>query len=212
MFGNPKHPYSRRVEVAKKFKDAGCLSLGFSLESGNKEILEMMNKRIEASFFLDQVKLLEEVGIAQMTSVVFGYPIETEDTIKQTFDMCLEAKVYPSMGFLLPLPGTGMYEYAKKNSFITDEDAFLDSITERQDLCLNMTSMPDEKVRDLIAEGASALNDKLNLGLSDSNLIRTGGYNEHTSKRKIKKFKREGNSLALNYNEAEFEVDIGLSC
>ena len=75
-----------------------------------------------------------------------------------------------------------------------------------------MTSMPDEKVRDLIAEGASALNDKLNLGLSDSNLIRTGGYNEHTSKRKIKKFKREGNSLALNYNEAEFEVDIGLSC
>lgn len=212
LFGNPKHSYSRRIEVAQKFKDAGCLSLGFSLESGNKEILEMMNKRIEASFFLDQVKLLEEVGIAQMTSVVFGYPIETEDSIKQTFEMCLEAKVYPSMGFLLPLPGTGMYEYAKKNLFITDEDAFLDSITERQDLCLNMTAMPDEKVRDLIAEGASALNDKLDLGLSDSNLIRTGGYNEHTSKRKIKKFKREGNSLALNYNEAEFEVDLGLSC
>ena len=207
LFGHTKHTFERRVDVAKKFKKAGCVSLGFSLESANKQILEMMNKRIEAQYFLNQVKLLDEIGITSMISVVFGYPIETPDTIKETFDMCLEAGIYPSIGYLLPLPSTGMYDYAMKNGFITDEDRYLDSITERQDLCLNMTQMSDEKVRDLIAEGAAEVNKTLKLGLAQDKLLKTGGYNKHTQKKKIKKFKREKNSLILNYNEAEFEYN-----
>jgi len=210
LFGNPKHDYSRRLEVAKKFKESGCLSLGFSLESANQEILEMMNKRIEAKFFLDQVKLLDEVKITSMISVVFGYPIETPETIQETFDMCLEAGVYPSMGFLLPLPSTGMYNFAIENGFITNEDAFLDSITERQDLCINMTKMSDDEVKEKIAQGAAILNDKLKLGLAQDKLIRTGGYNNQTRKSKLKKLNRDKNSLILNYGEAEFEADLGL--
>ena len=209
LFGNPKHEYSRRLALAEKFKEAGCLSLGFSLESANQQILEMMNKKIEAQYFLDQVNILDKVGITSMISVVFGYPIETPSTIKETFDMCLEARIYPSIGYLLPLPATGMYEYAKKNKFIIDENKYLDSITERQDLCLNMTEMSDEKVRSLIAEGAAELNEKLNIGLKKDNLLKTGGYNKHTQKKKLKKFKREDNSLILNYTEAEFEVELG---
>ena len=123
--------------------------------------------------------------------------------------MCLEARIYPSIGYLLPLPATGMYEYAKKNKFIIDENKYLDSITERQDLCLNMTEMSDEKVRSLIAEGAAELNEKLNIGLKKDNLLKTGGYNKHTQKKKLKKFKREDNSLILNYTEAEFEGELG---
>ena len=169
----------------------------------------MMNKKIEAQYFLDQVNILNAVGITSMISVVFGYPIETPGTIKETFDMCLEAQIYPSMGYLLPLPATGMYDYAKKNKFIINEDKYLDSITERQDLCLNMTEMSDEKVRSLIAEGAAELNEKLNIGLETKSLLKTGGYNKHTQKKKLKKFKREDNSLILNYSEAEFEAELG---
>ena len=108
--------------------------------------------------------------------------------------MCLEARIYPSIGYLLPLPATGMYEYAKKNKFIIDENKYLDSITERQDLCLNMTEMSDEKGSITIAEGAAELNEKLNIGLKKDNLLKTGGYNKHTQKKKLKKFKREDNN------------------
>ena len=94
-----------------------------------------MNKRIEGQYFIDQVELLDQVGITSMISVVFGYPIETRETIAETFDMCLKAKVYPSIGYLLPLPATGMYDHALKHGFIKNEDKYLDSITERQDLC-----------------------------------------------------------------------------
>ena len=209
LFGNPKHSRERRLEVAKKFKAAGCRDLGFSLESANKEILEMMNKRIEAEFFIEQVRVLEQVGIHCSISVVFGYPIETAKTIQETFDMCYEAKIYPSMGYLLPLPATGMYDYAKENGFITNEDAYLDSITERQDLCVNMTNMTDREVKHLIAEGAANLNSKLGIGLDSDKLIKTGGYNQHSKKSRLKKLKREKNSLILNYSEAEFDSSLG---
>ena len=108
------------------------------------------------------------------------------------------------IGYLLPLPSTGMYEYAQKNGFILNEDKYLDSITERQDLCLNMTEMSNEEVKGLIAEGAQELNEKLNIGLNSKNLVKTGGYNKHTNKNKLKKLRRENNSLILNYGEAEF--------
>ena len=209
LFGNPKHSRSRRLEVAKKFKQSGCMDLGYSLESANEEILKMMNKRIRADYFLEQARILEEVGIHSSISVVFGYPIETPETIKETFQMCYQANIYPSMGYLLPLPSTGMYEYAKKHKYIIDDDKYLDSITERQDLCVNMTSMSDEKVKGLIAEGADELNSKLGIGLAKERLIKTGGYNQHSKANKVRKLKRDKNSLILNYSEAEFESDLG---
>ena len=211
LFGNPKHDHQRRLDIAKKFKASGCQSLGFSLESANSEILKMMNKRIEGQYFIDQVELLDQVGITSMISVVFGYPIETRETIAETFDMCLKAKVYPSIGYLLPLPATGMYDHALKHEFIKNEDKYLDSITERQDLCLNMTKMGDDEVKNLIAEGAEKLNTELKIGLASSKLLKTGGYNKHTNKKKLKKLTREKNSLILNYNEAEFEADLGVA-
>ena len=211
LFGNPKHDLHRRLDVARKFKASGCQSLGFSLESANSEILKMMNKRIEGQYFIDQVELLDQVGITSMISVVFGYPIETRETIAETFDMCLKAKVYPSIGYLLPLPATGMYDHALKHGFIKNEDKYLDSITERQDLCLNMTNMGDDEVKNLIAEGAEKLNAELKIGLDSSKLLKTGGYNKHTNKKKLKKLTREKNSLILNYNEAEFEADLGVA-
>ncbi len=211
LFGNPKHSRSRRLEVAQKFKQAGCMDLGYSLESANEEILKMMNKRIHADYFLEQARILEEVGIHSSISVVFGYPIETPETIKEAFQMCYEANIYPSMGYLLPLPSTGMYEYAKKHKYITDDDKYLDSITERQDLCVNMTSMSDEKVKGLIAEGADNLNSKLGIGLAKEKLIKTGGYNQHSKANKARKLKRDKNSLILNYSEAEFESDLGVN-
>lgn len=179
LFGDRRKSYDERLAVALKMKASGCVNLGFSLESGNEGILRAMNKRVDNSFFAEQVKLLQEAGISCSTSVVFGYPQETPETIKETFDRCYDAGIYPSIGYLLPLPGTGMYRYAREHRFITDEDAYLDAITERQDLCLNMTAMSDDEVQARIKEGAEELNRKLKLGLNEETLIKTGGYRRH---------------------------------
>ena len=82
----------------------------------------MMNKEIDPEEFYDTAHVL-----FCQTTVLFGYPQENRETIKETFDQCLKAGLYPSIGFLMPLPYTAMYDYAKVNGFITDEDAYLDS-------------------------------------------------------------------------------------
>ena len=203
------------LKVAIKMKQSGCYDVGFALESGNQEILEMMNKKIEVDAFLETVNNFKQVGIIVNTSVVFGYPTETKETIGETFDQCLKAGVYPSIGFLLPLPATGMYDYAKQKGLIVDEDAYLDSITERQDICLNMTNMRDEDIMKEIKVGARKLNDMLDLGLDENTFIRTKGYKNSKIKKKPldpENIARIENDVSFNYSSTEFKFETGKSC
>ena len=216
LFGREKRSREERLALAHRMRAAGCTAVGYSLESANAEILEMMNKKVQPQYFLDQVDILREAGITSNVSVVFGYPIETRETIRETFDMCLQARIYPSIGYLLPLPATGMYDHALKHGFITDEDAFLTEITERQDLCLNMTKMADDEILDAIREGARRLNQALEIGLAEENLVKTGGYKKHTNTRtQLGKppldpdcMKRNENDFSFNYSEAVFDMKI----
>ena len=220
LFSRARLTIEDSIRVAKKMKKAGCYQVGFSLESGNQEILEMMNKKIEADSFYNTIYILREADIICETSVVFGYPIETRETIKQTFDQCLKAGVYPSIGFLLPLPATGMYDYAKVNGFITDEDRYLESITERQDICINLTKMSDKDIMNQIKKGAAQLNEMLELGLNEDTYIRTKGFQNSKVKKGLlkpldpKKMKRIENDVTFNYsaNEFKFEGQENLAC
>lgn len=203
LFGNIKHSYEKRLRIATKMKKAGCTLAGYSLESGDPEILKMMNKRIDPEYFTEQVRVLSEVGIETGTSVVFGYPNETKETIRKTFQMCLDIGIYPSIGYLLPLPSTEMYKYALDNGFITDEDKFLDDITERQDLIINMTSFSDDEVKQFILDEAERLNQALNLGFTD--LIKTG------DKQNQERWKRRENDVSLDYAGVNFDEETSHS-
>ena len=187
-------------------KEAGCYSTGFSLESANEQILKMMNKKVNKEYFSEHIKILKKAGIKTYTSLVFGYPIETKETIRETFDMCEENDMYPSIGYLLPLPYTGMYEYAKKNGFITDEDKYLESITERQDLCINLTKMTTEEILEEITIGAKRLNINLDLKLDEDKLIKTGGYKKVDDAGGFGgKIKRSENDFSFNYSRSTFD-------
>ena len=207
LFGDTSIPRDRRLEVARKFRSAGCLTLGYSLESGSPAILEMMNKRVRVEFFEEQIRVLNEVGITSNTSIVVGYPIETRETLRETFDLCERNRIYPSVGFLLPLPDTEMYDYAREHGFIPDPDAYLDSITERQDVCLNMTSLTDEEIMEEIRRGCERLNDTLSLGLTEDRYIRTGGYREHTEEKP--ELQRNTGDTSFNYSGQFFGSPTG---
>lgn len=217
MFVRNSLSRSDAMAIAQKMKESGCLSVGFSLESGNQDIIEMMNKKIKTVDFFETVDVFKHAGIMVNTSVVFGYPIESKETIRQTFEMCYAARTYPSIGFLLPLPATGMYDYAKEHGYITDEDAYLDSITERQDICINMTSMSDEEIMEEIKAGAKRLNELLQLGLDEEHYIRTGrpqGDRGVDADKPLPidpdNLKRIENDFSFNYSEAVFEMDAGV--
>ena len=214
LFSRGRLEGANALKVAKKMKEAGCYSVGFALESGNPEILKMMNKEIEVEAFYETVHTLREAEVICQTTVLFGYPIETKETIKETFDQCLKAGLYPSIGFLMPLPYTVMYDYAKANGFITDEDRYLESITERQDICLNMTKMSDKEIMNEIKIGAAKLNEMLDLGLTEETYIRTKGYKNRLDNKKKQRprldpdnLERNENDVSFNYAQTDFKFE-----
>ena len=146
------------------------------------------------------------------TSIIIGYPQETKETIAETMGQLEELKVYPSTGFLLALPETGMWDYAIKNGYIKDIDKYLIQITERQDFSLNMTKMSDKEMKDEVLKWLKKLNKKFGK-LKESELIKTGGKNteEQNKSRKLPPKEKidfnETTNDSLNYATSEGTSD-----
>jgi len=166
------------LDLALKLKKAGCVSLGFSLESADQEILKAMKKKITVHDFVIQTDVLHQAGITPVTSLVIGYPQETEDTLKQTFDCCYDCNIYPSAGYLLPQPGTPMYDYAVNAGIIKDKEEYLLKMGDRQDFRINLTSMKQERIEELVRYHLKRIADKMQLGLNGDHLIKTGHYTQ----------------------------------
>lgn len=132
------------LDLLKKAKKSGCLDLGYSLENADETILTAIDKKLDVNQFIEQSKVLREADIIPRTSIIFGYPQETPETIKKTIDVCEEAGVYPSVGFLLALPGTPVYKSLRTEGYIPNEYEYLMKIGDRQDFSLNYTSMSNE--------------------------------------------------------------------
>lgn len=161
------------IHIIEKMKKAGCIGIGFALESADQSILNSMNKKQSAEDFKRQVRLFQKAGIHTSTSLVFGYPQETKETIKKSIECCRECKIYPSVGYLLPQPGTPMYEYAKKIGKITNEEEYLLTMGQRQDLRINLTSMDDETFQNIVEEELWELAQDLDIDLKREDVIKT---------------------------------------
>jgi len=172
------------IAIMEKMKTAGCIGMQYSLESANESILKDMNKKISVDQFSKQTSLFQKAGIATLTSLVIGYPQETNETIKQTFDCCLENKIYPSVGYLLPQPGSSIYEYAVEHGYIDDEEKFLLKMGDRQDLRINMTNMNDEQLKTTVLNCLKKCNEILKIGLDPDKLIKTQYWRAANNKSK----------------------------
>ena len=164
------------AHIAGKLKTAGCKGLGFSLESGSEEILLAMNKHNHVSDFVTQCEVLHDAGIEVYTSLVFGYPQETPETIAETFSVCELARVYPSVGYLQPMPGTPMFDLALETGAIRDVEAYLHLMGDRQDLRVNLTQLDQAEMEQVVHQHLVALNESLQTGLAADELIKTRAY------------------------------------
>lgn len=162
------------LNLIRDMKAVGCENMAFSLENASPEILTAMNKKITVEQFIEQAETLWKGGVPPRTSVIFGYPQETPETIKKTLDLCNECNIFPSVGFLLPLPKTPIYEWARKNGYIDDEVAYLERIGDRQDFHINLTQMSDEEFVDTVSTHLNEL--AVKEGLELESVFKTGSY------------------------------------
>ncbi|MBD0258480.1 MAG: PhpK family radical SAM P-methyltransferase, partial [Cytophagales bacterium] len=73
-------------EAIDLMQQSGCKGVFLGIESGSQEILLKMNKRAQVKNYERGIKALKERGILTFTSLITGYPGESESTIKETID------------------------------------------------------------------------------------------------------------------------------
>lgn len=169
------------MELLKKIRQSGCVGFGYSMESADPRILKSMNKQIVVEDFIRQAKALEKAGLMTWTSLVLGYPEETPETLKKTFDVCYDLNIYPSSGYLLPQPGTPMYTLAREKGLIRDDEEYLLRVGDRQDFMLNFTRMSDEEFQSEVKTHLKRIADKMGLALTEGRLLKTGHYRSKES-------------------------------
>jgi radical SAM superfamily enzyme YgiQ (UPF0313 family) len=135
---------SAKPEVLQRMAKAGCVWIGYGIESGSQKMLNVMNKKATVKQAKEAIINTRQVSIYPNTTFIFGYPGETLETIQETIDFKREMELECSSFFATPYPGTYLYEQVSPQ--IKDEEAFVRSLGNATEFTINLTKFPDEEV------------------------------------------------------------------
>lgn len=107
-------PDSIDEETVRKMKRAGCIEMRFGIESANDEILKYLGKNTSVEKMRRGIEITKRAGMNFSLQCIFGSPMESEETIKNTMDFIREMNpLYVSFNVLTPLPGSMLFEQIK---------------------------------------------------------------------------------------------------
>lgn len=136
-------------ETLAALKEAGLRECAVGFESGDDLILANMRKGQKVSREYHFMSDCRELGILVHGCFMVGFPGETRETMQKTLDTALtlnpdSAQFYPVM----PYPGTGAYQWAKDNSFLTTNnfDEWLDDDGGHR-CVLNLPGLSDQDLK-----------------------------------------------------------------
>jgi radical SAM superfamily enzyme YgiQ (UPF0313 family) len=97
--------------LARAMRRAGCTRVYFGIESGNDDVLRLMNKRITAAQARDAVWAAHRAGLEVGAFFILFYPGETDDTVLETLRFAGSLPLdYLGLSMPYPLPGTALHE------------------------------------------------------------------------------------------------------
>ena len=106
-------------ELLKFMRRAGCISIGYGVESGDKRIIATVKKGVSFSCIEDAIKWTKDAGIETRTSYIFGFPGENLNTMKKTLDFAKKLNSdFVIFNLAIPLPGTDIYRIAKEKGLL----------------------------------------------------------------------------------------------
>lgn len=120
------------LELLKAMKAAGCVNVGYGVESGSQKILDKMNKRVTVKQNELAITNTLKAGMTPIVQMIYGYPGEDPETIRETVEFFDRAHFYPPycygeahVSLMTPLPGSPVYEEILNDGRIKSEEAYL---------------------------------------------------------------------------------------
>jgi len=142
-------------ELLSIMASSGCIEIAYGIESGSNKILAEMNKGITRELAKEVIEMTWSVGIVPALSLIAGMPSET---LKETCNfIILLSHIHwtniPQIGFILPIPGTKLYDIAREKRLVSDEYTYLLHDMAHRDKYtnpVNLTQMPDSQYIELV--------------------------------------------------------------
>jgi radical SAM superfamily enzyme YgiQ (UPF0313 family) len=110
-------------DVLRWMRQAGCYRIYYGVESGSPRILKAVNKRFTVAQVVQAFALTHQAGIEPCCFLMVGNPGETPETIAETIALiqAIRPATMPTIGITTILPGTKIYERAKRRGLISDD-------------------------------------------------------------------------------------------
>lgn len=116
-------------KIIQRLAETGCVRIHIGAESGNQETLDLMRKHESVQDHYAAARLLSKHGIEGVYTWIIGNPGETVPAIMDTLRISDEIKACHPAGksratiyVLMPLPGTVVFERAKREGWPLPED------------------------------------------------------------------------------------------
>lgn len=135
-------------DLVKTMADAGCVLIGYGIESGSQKMLDVMKKGVTVEESKKAVRLTQKyLGWADCSFMV-GTPGENRETIQETIDFCKELDLAPEVIFFMtPYPGTELYRMALESGRIKDEEEYVLHLGEQgEKIRVNFSGLTDEEL------------------------------------------------------------------
>lgn len=100
-------------------KDSGCEILTYGVESGDQNILNLIQRGVTIKQIEQGVYTANKVGLKVLGLFTLGHPYETEETIKKTIELAKRLPFYNVIfAMIVPFPGTKLWDFVKENKGI----------------------------------------------------------------------------------------------
>jgi radical SAM superfamily enzyme YgiQ (UPF0313 family) len=110
-------------ELLRIMKRAGCVEIQIGVESGDEQVLRVIQKNITIDKVRRVFALTNKVGINTKGFFMIGNESETPETVNKTIKLALELKpTYAFFSILIPFPGMPIFNKYKSLGYIKTYD------------------------------------------------------------------------------------------
>ena len=109
------HANVKDLDMFKSMKAAGCWIVAVGIESGNQEVIDLLDKGTTKEQMRLTCKGVRDAGIKLKTFFVLGNPGDTPYRVDETIQFAKELKPhFPVFSLMTPYPGAPLFETAEK--------------------------------------------------------------------------------------------------
>ena len=134
-------------EMVALMSRAGCIHMGFGIESGSQRILDEMNKGVTVEQAADAMRLAGRYFRTTRGSFIYGMPGENKESIGETIGWCASLHIKPGFYHLNPYPGTKVYHdnFDKIMEKYGSEHNYFSALGDASEFVINLTKFTDSE-------------------------------------------------------------------